>query len=107
MPGTQKMTALQLNKDLLLLESTLNRLLLRAECGDLRAHATGMSRITDGRRPIVRWAVALVPLAGLAVALRSRRFSPGAGFLAQALAAAAPSLIPLARALAASPTKSK
>jgi hypothetical protein len=107
MPGTQKMTALQPNKDLLLLESTLNRLLLRAGCRDLREYATGMGRIRDGRRPIARWAVALVPLAGLVVALRSRRFWPGAGFLAQALAVVAPSLIPLGRALAASPGKSK
>jgi hypothetical protein len=100
------MTAFQLNKELLLLESNLNRLLLRAECEPLREYATGVGPMKDGRRPIVRWALVLAPLAGLVVALRSRRFAPGTGFLAQVLAVA-PSLIPLGRALAALPGKLK
>jgi len=89
------MTALQLRKKALLLESDLNRLTLRAECERLR-EATGW--VQDLRRQIKPWALVLAPLAGVALALGLRRSSSGLGLLAKTLAIA-PSLIEIWRAL--------
>jgi len=76
------MTALQLHKKTLVLESDLNRLALRAECERLREAG---SLIKDVRRQITPWALVLAPLAGVALALRLRRPASADTFLSRAL----------------------
>ncbi|MGA2175454.1 MAG: hypothetical protein ABSH38_10780 [Verrucomicrobiota bacterium] len=90
------MTALQLRKQILLLESDLNRLRLLAECERLREAVGWVSRIREARRQIAPWALVLAPLAGVALALGIRRSGAGGGFLSRALGLA-PSLIQLWR----------
>jgi hypothetical protein len=94
--GKQDMTALQLHKKALLLESELNRLALQAECERLKEAAGWLSWIKDARRQITPWALVLAPLAGVALALRLRRPASADGFLSRALRLA-PSLIRLWR----------
>jgi hypothetical protein len=94
--GRQDVTSLQLRKKALVLESSLNRIALRAECERLREAADGVSRIMDTGRHIAPWALVLAPLAGVALALRLRRSAPGEGLLSRALGLA-PSLIQLWR----------
>ncbi len=80
------MTALQLRKQCLLLESDLNRLRLRAETERLRKAVDWVSRIEEEtRRQIAPWAQALAPLAGVALALGLRRSRPGGGVLSRVL----------------------
>jgi len=93
MSETQGLTALQLRKKTLLLESNLNRLTLRAECERLFGAA---GWVQDLRRQIRPWALVLAPLAGAALALGLRRSRSGAGLLAKALVMA-PSLIEIWR----------
>ncbi len=95
--GKQNMTALQLRKKTLVLESELNRLALQAECERLREAAGWLSWIKDARHQITPWALVLAPLAGVALALRLRRPASADGFLSRALRFA-PSLIQLWRA---------
>ena len=93
MSETQGLTALQLRKQALLLESDLNRLTLRAECKRL---LTAAGWVQELRRQIKPWALVLAPLAGVALVLGLRRSKSGAGLLAKALVIA-PSLIELWR----------
>ncbi len=90
------MTALQLRKKTLLLESDLNRLTLHAECAHLREAVGWLGRMRDARHQIAPWALVLAPLAGVALMLGLRRSSSGGGWLAKALAVA-PSLMQLWR----------
>jgi hypothetical protein len=90
------MTALQLRKQILLLESDLNRLRLHAECECLRKAAGWVNCIKDARRQIAPWALVLAPVAGVALALGLRHSGSGGGFLSRALGLA-PSLIQLWR----------
>ena len=94
MPETQRMTALELRKQALLLESDLNRLTLRAECERLLEAA---GHVQELRRQIKPWTMVLAPLAGVALALGLRRARSGVGLLAKALVIA-PSLIGIWRA---------
>jgi hypothetical protein len=79
------MTALQLRKKTLLLESDLNRFTLHAELERLREVAGWVNRIQDARQQIAPWALVLTPLAGVALASGLRRSRSGTGFLARAL----------------------
>jgi hypothetical protein len=104
--GKQEMTALQLRKQTLRLESDLNRLTLQTHCEQLREAAAWVGRMNDARRQVAPWALLLAPLAGVALAVGIRRFSGCAGFLAKALAAA-PSLIQLWRTCVSPPNEPK
>ncbi len=90
------MTALQLRRRTLLLESDLNRLTLHAECEHLHKAVGWLGRMRDARRHIAPWALVLAPLAGVALMLGLRLSSSGSGWLAKALAVA-PSLMQLWR----------
>jgi hypothetical protein len=79
------MTALQLRKQILLLESDLNRLRLHAECERLREAVGWVSRIKEARGQIAPWALLLAPPASVALALRLRRSASCGGFLSQAI----------------------
>ena len=94
--GKQEMTALQLHKQTLLLESELNRLTWHAGCEQLREAANWGGRLKDVQRQLAPWALVLAPLAGVVLAFGFRRSSSGTGFLTRALAVA-PSLIQLWR----------
>ena len=88
--GTQKLTELQLRKESLLLESHLNRLALCAECERLSEVGSWVSRIAGAGNLIRPWALLLAPVAGVALALGSRRWSGWLGFLTKTLAMIAP-----------------
>jgi hypothetical protein len=83
------MTALQLRKKALVLESELNRLAVQAECQRLR-EATGWLSLITGAQSLIR-------LAGVALTFHLRRPASADGFLSRALRLA-PSLIQLWRA---------
>ena len=104
--GGQEMTALQLRKRTLLLESDLNRLTWHVERERLREAASWAGCVKDARRQIAPWALVLAPLAGLALALGLRRSTTGVSFWMRALVAA-PSLIQLWRTFATSSKESK
>jgi len=91
------MTALQLRKQMLVLESDLNRLTLCTEWERLREAANWSGRVGDLRRQVRPWALVLAPLAGVGLTLGLRRFSSSARLLVRALAFA-PALIKLWRA---------
>ena len=67
------MTPLKLQKRTLVLESDLNRLSLQAELQHLRSARTWTSLIKLRGREMAPWALALTPLAGVAIALGVRR----------------------------------
>jgi len=96
MAGKQ-MTALQLRKKALLLESDLNRLRLRAEIAQLGEAADLMRNFKGLGERIGPWATTLAPLAGIVTALGLRRSSEGMGFLRKTLTIA-PALFRLWRA---------
>jgi hypothetical protein len=96
MAGKQ-ITALQLRKKALMLESDLNRLRLRAEIEQLHEAADITRNLKMLGERIGRWGTVLAPLAGLAFGLRGS--SEGGGFLRKTLALA-PTLIRLWRAFA-------
>ena len=91
------MTALELRKKALLLESDLNRLRLGAELQQLREAADITQHIRLLPHRLGPWAKALVPLAGLVAALGLRRASAGGGFV-RAIVSMAPMVIRLWRA---------
>ena len=90
------MTAIELRKQTLLLESDLNRLALHVECQRLREVGSWAGRVAYIRSAIGPWALLLAPVAGLILALGFCRSSSRAGFLTRALQVA-PSLIRLWR----------
>jgi hypothetical protein len=94
----KEMTALQLRKKALLLESDLNRLRLRADIEQLH-EATDITRnLRNLGERIGPWIKTLAPLAGIMAAFSlRRRSSEGGGFFQKALALA-PVLIRLWRA---------
>ncbi|MCU0784204.1 MAG: hypothetical protein MUF81_09205 [Verrucomicrobia bacterium] len=100
------MTALQLRKQTLLLESDLNRLTLHVECAQLREATNWMGQIRGAQKRIPSWALAVAPLAGVALVLGLRRSSAGAGLLTKALGVA-PSLIQIWRMFSASSNEPK
>ena len=100
------MTALQLRKRTLLLESDLNRLALHAEWAHLCGGAGCLGRLKDAQHKVTPWLMVLVPLAGVAFGLGLRRRSSGGSLLAKVLAIA-PSLIHVWRACAATAKGSK
>lgn len=100
------MTALQLRKQTLLLESDLNRLTLEAHCAHLRKAGTWAGGAREMRRHVAPWALVMAPLVGLTLALGLRRPTSGGSFLARALGIA-PSLIHLWRTWAAPANDSK
>ena len=100
------MTALQLRKKALLLESNLNRLQLRAEIEQLREAADWTKNLHGLRQRLGPWALALAPLAGVAAALGFRR-SAADGSILQKTLAIAPALIRLWRAFAKPSDESK
>ncbi len=57
--GTRDMTALQLYKESLVLESEINRLALRAECESLQEAAGWLSLIKGARSLFTPWALVL------------------------------------------------
>lgn len=100
------MTALQLRKQTLLLESDLNRLALHAECRHLRnvgGRAGCGANVRSAIRPL---ALLLAPVAGSVAALGLRRSGSGAGLLRTALHIA-PSLVRLCRVWFSQPDKSE
>lgn len=99
------MTALELRKKALLLESDLNRIKLSGEIEQLRQASDITQNLKALGQRIGPWKLALAPLAGLAVAMGLRR-SSGSGFLWKTLAVA-PSLVRLWRALAKPPEESE
>ncbi len=103
---THAMTALQLRKKALLLESDLNRLTLHVECARLGTLAGWLGCVSEAPHRLTPWLWVVAPLAGMAVALGLRRSSSGASFLTRALAAA-PSLVHLWRTCAAPPNPSQ
>jgi len=90
------MTALQLRKKMLLMESELNRLALHAECRRLGEAINWPGRLREAQAQVAPWTLLLAPLVGLALALGLRRSSSGTGFWAGALQIA-PALVQLAR----------
>lgn len=105
MAGKQ-MTALEARKKALLLESELNRLRLLGEIEQLR-EATDLTRNLKGiGQRLGPWALALAPLAGVALARGLGRFSGGGGILSKTLAVA-PGLIRLWRAFSKPTEKSE
>lgn len=99
------MTALELRKKALLLESDLNRLRLRAEIEQLREAADLTRNLKGLGQRLGPWALALAPVAGIVTALGLRR-SSGGGFLWKTLAVA-PGLIRLWRSFAKPPEESE
>jgi len=98
------MTALELRKKGLILESDLNRLRLRAELEQLREVASPAAWLREAGHKAEPWVWRLVPLAGMLLArvLRRRAPEPGAGgrgFIGRALAVA-PVFVRLWRAFA-------
>lgn len=100
------MTALQLSKKTLLLESDLNRLRLRAELQQLREAADLAQNLKILPRRFGPWALALAPLAGIVAALGLRRSSTRGSFW-QGMLAIAPALVRLWRAFATLSDESK
>jgi hypothetical protein len=85
------MRALQLRKQILLLQSDLNRSRLHSETGQLREAIGWVSPIAkEARRHIAPGAIMLASLAGLAIVLGMRRSKPGGGVLSQVLGFAPP-----------------
>jgi len=84
------MTELQLRKQVLLLESDLNRLALRVECERLTGAGTWAGRLTGIRKAVGPWALVLAPLAGVALAAGLRRPTGWFGVLSKGLALAGP-----------------
>ena len=91
------MTALQLRKKALVLESELNRLALQAECQRLREAASRLSPIKGARSQVPIWAFVLSRLAAVALTFHLRRPPSADGLLSRALRLV-PSLIQLWRA---------
>jgi len=91
------MTSLQFHKRTLLLESGLNRLTLRAECGLLRRSTNWAGRFNDARRKFASWTPILASLAGTVLALGFCRCTAGTGWFKRLLQIA-PSLLQLWRA---------
>jgi hypothetical protein len=106
MLGEQEMTALQLRKQTLLLESDLNRLTLLVECERLRVVGNWAGRLADIRKAVRPWALLLAPLAGIILTLGLRGSSLRASLLTRVLQVA-PSLIQLWRAFASPSDKSQ
>jgi hypothetical protein len=92
----KEMTALQLRKKALLLESDLNRLRLRADIEQLHEATNIMSILKHLGERVGPWVKTIAPLAGIVAAFSLRRSSEGGGFFRKALGLA-PSLIRLWR----------
>ena len=73
MLGRKELAALGQQKQVLLLESALNRLTLQAEFRSLRSASAWMRDVTGASRELAPLLIVLAPLAGFLVARRSRR----------------------------------
>ena len=96
----KKMTALELRKKALLLESDLNRLRLRAELQQLREATDLTQQLKHLPQRFGLWGKALVPLAGIVAAFGLRRAAARGG-LVGTIVSMAPSVIRLWRAFSA------
>jgi len=71
--GRKELDKLNLQKQALLLESSLNRAALQAEIRRLRTATTWVREATSVSRELAPWLTLLAPVAGFLVARRARR----------------------------------
>jgi hypothetical protein len=73
MLGRKELASLDQQKQVLLLESGLNRLMLQAEFQSLHSATAWMRDVTGASRELAPLLIVMAPLAGFLVARRSRR----------------------------------
>ena len=73
MLGRKELDKLNLQKQALLLESSLNRAALQADIRRLRSATTWVREVTSVSREFTPWLTLLAPVAGFLVARRARR----------------------------------
>jgi hypothetical protein len=71
--GRKELDKLNLQKQVLVLESTLNRAALQADVRRLRSATTWVREVTSVSRGFAPWLTLLAPVAGFLVSRRSRR----------------------------------
>ena len=76
MLGRQELDKLHLQKQSLLLESSLNRLALQAECRNLRSATAWVSEVSHASRGLSPLLLLLTPVAGFLLARGSRQLDP-------------------------------
>jgi hypothetical protein len=84
MAGGREVTDLEVRKRALLLESQLNRLTLRAECGQLRDALSWAGCVKEAQRQLGPWLWGLAPVALSLLGRRLRGRSSGPGFWTRA-----------------------
>jgi hypothetical protein len=75
MLGRKELASLDQQKQVLLLESGLNRVTLQAEVQSLRSATAWVSDVTSASRELAPLLIVLAPLAGFLLTRRSRRSS--------------------------------
>jgi hypothetical protein len=76
MLGRKEIDKLNLHKQSLLLESSLNRLALQAECRNLRSATAWVSEVSHASRGLSPLLLLLTPVAGFLLARGSRQLDP-------------------------------
>ena len=90
MLGRNELDKLNLQKQALLLESSLNRAALQADLRRLHSATTWVREVTSVSREFTPWLTLLAPIAGFLVARRARRSASWFGRVVTAAKLAAP-----------------